>query len=193
MSRYRLSSWASSRRLNCYTLKPFVSDVVCRCRYLPPTQQLQWLTRSFTISPSLAKKGGKAEREEARAQGNASSTEDPYDFSILNKGVDESMSRLTADLDKLRPGGRFNPEVLEAIIVPLGKGSSGQKQKLGSLAQIVPKGRTLTVFVEDKDVCTRGPGYRIRRKGLMCITTACQVYHICYPLFKSQSHSTGFT
>ena len=64
------------------------------------------------------------------------------------------MSRLTAELDKLRPGGRFNPEVLEAVTVPLpsGKSSGGQKPKLGSLAQIVPKGRTLTIFVEEKDV-----------------------------------------
>ena len=132
---------------------------LCRVRTLYGallgTQLSPWQKRSFIPSASLGKKGGKAAREEARAKGQAPATEDPYDFSLLEKGIEESMSRLTAELDKLRPGGRFNPELLEAVTVSLGKGSSGQKHKLSSLAQVVPKGRTLTIFVEDKDVCPR--------------------------------------
>ncbi|KAI9662307.1 MAG: hypothetical protein M1821_008474 [Bathelium mastoideum] len=116
-----------------------------------PARPSQWQTRSYTPSPSLAKKGGKAAREEARATGRIPSTEDPSDFSLLNKSIEDAMSRLTAELDKLRPGGRFNPELLEAVTVSVGNGSGGQKHKLSSLAQVVPKGRTLTIFVEDKD------------------------------------------
>ncbi|KAF2235010.1 ribosome recycling factor [Viridothelium virens] len=123
----------------------------CRVAALRPSTQLQWQTRSFKVYPSLNKKRDKATREEGRPKGEIAGTEDPYDFAVLNRGIEESMSQLTADLDKLRPGGRFNPEILEAVTVALGKGNSGHKQKLGSLAQIVPKGRTLTVFVEDQD------------------------------------------
>ncbi|KAI9689667.1 MAG: hypothetical protein M1820_010096 [Bogoriella megaspora] len=107
--------------------------------------------RDFNSSLLLLKKGGKAARKEVQSQGRPLEADDPYDFSLLTNGIENSMNRLTSELDKLRPGGRFNPEVLEAVQVTLGKSSGGHKQRLGNLAQVVAKGRALTLLVEDKD------------------------------------------
>jgi len=63
------------------------------------------------------------------------------------------LEKLTADLGKLRTGGRFNPEILESVRVHLVKDEKGT-ERLGDLAQVLPKGgRTVMVLVGEKDVC----------------------------------------
>lgn len=113
-------------------------------------------SQPFSTTPNLSKKGGKAAREEkASAQkdsGSAAATaEDPSDFSALEADIAAAVERLKDDLSKLRAGGRFNPEVLENLRVQPEK-SSTAKVKLGDLAQVVPKGRTVQVIVGEKDV-----------------------------------------
>jgi hypothetical protein len=77
---------------------------------------------------------------------------DPYDFSELEGSIQKALDRLRNTLAKLRGGGRFNPEVLEALRVTLGKGSK-ETVKLGDLAQVVPRGgRTIAVMVGDASV-----------------------------------------
>ncbi|GAB7348811.1 hypothetical protein MBLNU459_g7527t2 [Dothideomycetes sp. NU459] len=127
--------------------------------------------RSFTSSPGLGKKGGKAAREASRSSDNSSKSssgaaatapaasadaEDPFDFSALEADLARSVERLKADLSKLRAGGRFNPDVLEALRVTLGKsknegGGGGGVVKLGDVAQVVPKGRTVQVLVGETE------------------------------------------
>lgn len=132
-----------------------------RLATLPPTRQcLSNKTlipsRSFATTPTLLKKGGKAAREEKQAAAQkdpsgGSASEDPSDFTALENEISQALERLKEDLSKLRAGGRFNPEVLEALRVQPDK-ASNTKVKLGDLAQVVPKGRTVQVIVGEKDV-----------------------------------------
>ncbi|KAI7124355.1 hypothetical protein KC352_g32363, partial [Hortaea werneckii] len=96
--------------------------------------------RQFSISPRLYKKGGKAAREEKQAAakdtGKDAAGDDPFDFSTLEADIAAITERLKNDLSKLRPGGRFNPEVLEALRVQPDK-SSKETVKLNDLAQHV--------------------------------------------------------
>lgn len=112
-------------------------------------------SQPFSTSRSLSKKGGKAAREEKQSAqkdpGAAVAAEDPSDFSALEADIAAAVERLKDDLSKLRAGGRFNPEVLENLRVQPEK-SSNAKVKLGDLAQVVPKGRTVQVIVGEKDV-----------------------------------------
>lgn len=108
----------------------------------------------MSTSNPLLKKKGRAEREaeeEASSKNSAADFEDPFDFSTLNGSLERNMEKLRADLTKLRTGGKFNPETLEDLRVPLSK-ESKQTERLGDLAQVVPKGRTLQVMVGEKDV-----------------------------------------
>lgn len=61
---------------------------------------------------------------------------DPFDTTDLQAAISRAHEKLTAELSKLRPGGRFNPEVLEGLRVAIpnsdrnaGKGASGGGEK----------------------------------------------------------------
>jgi ribosome recycling factor len=78
--------------------------------------------------------------------------DDPYDFSTLEAGIGKALEKLTGDLSKLRTGGRFNPELLEAVRVHLSKDSK-TSVRLGELAQVLPKGgRSVVVLVGEAAV-----------------------------------------
>ena len=78
--------------------------------------------------------------------------DNPYDFSALEADIASALDRLEDDLSKLKPGGRFNPDVLDGLRVNLVKGSK-ESIKLGDLAQVVPRsGRTIVVLVGEADV-----------------------------------------
>ncbi|KXT07670.1 hypothetical protein AC578_10204 [Pseudocercospora eumusae] len=110
--------------------------------------------RHFSTTPCLAKKGGKASREEKKADSKSSkgesANEDPYDFSALEADIARTLERLKNDLSKLRAGGRFNPEVVENLRVQPDK-ASNQTVKLSDVAQVIPKGRTVQILVGEKD------------------------------------------
>ena len=103
---------------------------------------------AFSSSTCLAKKGGKQESKRNVEVAEAKTEHfDPFDFTDLEAGIQKSLDRLKDDLSQLRPGGRFNPEVLEALRVQLSKDNK-ESVKLGDLAQAVPKGgRTIVVLV----------------------------------------------
>lgn len=105
--------------------------------------------KSEDVEPSSSKSKSKSSAP-AEAEG-----EDPYDFSSLESGIEKTHEKLKNDLTKLRTGGRFNPEVLENLKVQLKKDSK-ENIKLGDLAQVIPKGRTVMVLVGEKDVCYLG-------------------------------------
>jgi multidrug efflux pump subunit AcrB len=111
--------------------------------------------RTFSTTPSLLKKGGKAARDESKSQSasqkDAAPAEDPSDFTALEADIAAAVERLKDDLSKLRAGGRFNPELLENLRVQPDK-NSGSKVRLSDVAQVVPKGRTVQVLVGEKDV-----------------------------------------
>lgn len=109
--------------------------------------------RQFSQTPLLQKKKTRADREEAASsQSSTAEVEDPYDFSTLESGIEKVLEKLKIDLGKLRTGGRFNPEVLENLRVHLVKDSKSS-EKLGDLAQVLPKGgRSLMILVGEKDV-----------------------------------------
>lgn len=109
----------------------------------------------------MQKKGGKSAKaskaEEAPLSNSKSSAptvgeDDPYDYSSLESKIEKSHEKLKDELAKLRTGGRFNPEVLENVRVSLSKDSK-ETIKLGDLAQVIPKGRSVMVLVGEKDVC----------------------------------------
>ncbi|WPH02488.1 Hypothetical protein R9X50_00535300 [Acrodontium crateriforme] len=119
-------------------------------RFLPSS--FQGLSRrNFASSSCFQKKGGKQAREEKRAESpKDAQAEDPFDFSTLEKDIANVLERLKTDLSKLRAGGRFNPEVLEVLRVQPNKAES-TTVKLGDLAQVIPKGRTVHIMVGEKD------------------------------------------
>lgn len=117
--------------------------------------------RTFTTSIPLRKKKGKANLEKAKsetrptAQGQSpvapTAVDDAFDFSGLESSILKAMEQLTHDLAQLRPGGRLDPSVLESIKVQLDK-SSQETLRISDLAQVIPRGRNISVVVGDKDV-----------------------------------------
>lgn len=87
---------------------------------------------------------------------------------MLEADIGKAIERLKNDLSKLRAGGRFNPEVLEALRVKVGK----ESVRLGDVAQVVPKGRQVQVLVGEEEV-----------SGL------CYCYHYPYPYPYPHPHS----
>ena len=116
------------------------------------------MNRTFSTTPSLLKKKGRAEREAEESLPSSKTPaidSDPFDFTTLTTGLTKNLEKLKSDLAKLRTGGRFNPEVLENLRVALAKDGGGAKERLGDLAQVLPKGgRSLSVLVGEKDVST---------------------------------------
>jgi ribosome recycling factor len=117
--------------------------------------------RTFSNTTPTYKKGGKAAREASRSDSPSSSSsssstttsgdsEDPFDFSALETDISDAIDKLKTDLSQLRQGGRFNPQVLEALRVQL---KQSGPVKLGDLAQVVPKGRVVQVVVGEQEVC----------------------------------------
>ncbi|KAL1629064.1 ribosome-recycling factor [Neofusicoccum ribis] len=85
----------------------------------------------------------------------ATPTDDAYDLSTMESQILKAMERLTHELSELRAGGRFNTEHLEKLKVTLKPSGSalGEKEthRLGDLAQVIPKGRVVTVIAGDED------------------------------------------
>jgi ribosome recycling factor len=79
-------------------------------------------------------------------------TDQAYDLSILESNILKAMEKLTHDLSQLRSGGRFNPDVVESLKVLVGKGDGKETTRVKELAQVVPKGRVLSVIVGEKEV-----------------------------------------
>lgn len=109
--------------------------------------------RNFSSSPSLYKKKTKADREKDDDSSSSApaEVEDPSDFSALQDGIKKALAKLDNDLSKLRTGGRFNLELLESVRVNLVKGSKAT-ERLGDLAQVLPKGRIVTILVGEHEV-----------------------------------------
>lgn len=115
---------------------------------------------TFTTSAVLSKKKDKNKRNDdadsspaAAAAGGAGGA-DPFDFTQLQTGISDALTRLKEDLQKLRSGGggRLNPEVIEQLRVNLVKGSN-ETVRLSEVAQVVPKGgRAVAIIVGEENV-----------------------------------------
>ncbi|KAL5375058.1 hypothetical protein DPSP01_011473 [Paraphaeosphaeria sporulosa] len=146
----RLSSQSSLLAATCATVTP--------CRQLfPRTPKTQGPARTFTCSPIVQKKAGKTNKANARTDstpvskaGTSTATDEAYDLSILESEILRAMEQLTHKLSQLRSGGRLNPEVVESLKVQLGSagkdGDGKETVRLGDIAQVVPRGRTLNVL-----------------------------------------------
>lgn len=129
--------------------------------YAPPPAQIIIQRHPFSHSAALSKKKDKNKRSDdvdsssssGSGAGSAQSgAADPFDFSELHGGITDAMTRLKEDLQKLRSGGRFNPEVIEQLRVNLVKGSN-ETVRLVEVAQVVPKGgRAVAIIVGEEDV-----------------------------------------
>ncbi|KAI1004232.1 hypothetical protein K3495_g3978 [Podosphaera aphanis] len=110
------------------------------------------LSRDLKTSACLKKKKSRADRDaedEARATAQTQDS-NPRDFSTLHSEIEACLAKLSSELGKLRPGGRFNPELLENLRVKIR--ASKQTERLGDLAQVLPKGgRNLNILVGERD------------------------------------------
>lgn len=109
--------------------------------------------RTLTTTPALYKKGKNTAPRDSQKTGTkeAPAEWDPEDFSALRAGIAKANDKLSADLAKLRSGGRFNPEILENMRVHLDKDSK-KTHRVGELAQVIPKGgRSVMLLVGEKD------------------------------------------
>jgi len=125
--------------------------------------------RGFCSSDVLYKKSGKKVKDTTKSDSSPpgpsvapnTATDDVFDFSPLETKILEAIEKLTHDLAKLRAGGRFNPENLETLKVQLGKAGNKENVKLGDLAQVIPRGRNISVVVGDVDVRIASSKYLI--------------------------------
>lgn len=117
--------------------------------------------RSFSsTAPALKKSKSKAKSEaplpeKPNLAEQTTAVDDAYDFSGLQAKILKATEYLTHQLAQLRAGGRFNPEVLEELKVPLKAAKEGGKvgtTKVKDLAQVVAKGRTVSVICHEEDV-----------------------------------------
>ncbi|KAK2811939.1 hypothetical protein FQN50_001646 [Emmonsiellopsis sp. PD_5] len=144
-------------------LRPLSSRIITSTTR--PTSQPTTLTplRPFSTSPALSKKNKYAKESKKDSKSSSSSgsstsssssaadSDDPFDFSQLQTGISDAVARLKDDISKLRAGGRFNPEAIESLRIPLKKGAK-ETAKLGELAQVIPKGgRMVTVLVGEDE------------------------------------------
>jgi ribosome recycling factor len=109
--------------------------------------------RTLTTTPALYKKGKNTAPRDSQKTGTkeAPAEWDPEDFSALRAGIVKANDKLSADLAKLRSGGRFNPEILENVRVHLDKDSK-KTHRVGELAQVIPKGgRSVMLLIGEKD------------------------------------------
>jgi hypothetical protein len=130
-------------------------------RRIPTTQCLFHASRSFSISSSLCKKAGKANKAHALSDssppvsnpGQPTATDEAYDVSGLESQILKAIEKLTHDLSQLRGGGKLNPEVVESLKVQLGTAGQGKETvRLGDIAQVVPRGRTINVVCGEEEV-----------------------------------------
>ncbi len=107
----------------------------------------------FFSTGSILFKKGKGSQNEPKTTDSASgkSSDDPLDTTKLDAEIHKAIERLVDDLSKLRGGGRFSPELVESLRVHLVKGSK-ETARLGDVAQVIPKGRVLSVIVGEKEV-----------------------------------------
>lgn len=123
--------------------------------------------RPFSTSPALHKKSGKANLSYARSDSSppvrdahdSTPTDDAFDLSTMESQILKAIERLTHDLAELRSGGRLNPENIEKLKVTLKTTGSAQGPKethrVGDLAQVIPKGRVVSVVAGDEEVRQR--------------------------------------
>lgn len=73
----------------------------------------------------------------------------------------KAIERLSHDLAELRSGGRLSPEGIEKLKVTLKTTGSAQGPKethrVGDLAQVIPKGRVVSVVAGDEEVNAASP------------------------------------
>ena len=121
-------------------------------------------TRTLTTSPALLKHGGKQEsKRNVTLATERTKDVDPFDFSELESGIQKALERLKDELGKLRAGGRFNPEVVEALRVELRNGEAKETVRLRDLAQVLPRGgRTVVVLVGEGEVRLRIPALSLQ-------------------------------
>ena len=114
------------------------------------------LRHRFHSSSKWLKKGGsKASKKGGNDAPTAAASgegDDPNDFSELQEAIAQAHTSFKEALSKLKPGGKFNPEVLESLRVHLDKDSKNAV-RLSDLAQCIPRGRTLNVIAGEKEVC----------------------------------------
>jgi ribosome recycling factor len=87
--------------------------------------------------------------------GRAVDDSDVFEFSSLQAKILKATEHFTHQLSQLRAGGRFNPEQLEDLRVQLkekGEGGKVSTPKLKDLAQVVAKGRNVSVICHEEDV-----------------------------------------
>ncbi|KAK5050385.1 hypothetical protein LTR84_003666 [Exophiala bonariae] len=84
---------------------------------------------------------------------------DPYDFTVLDRGIASAIARLKDALTKTRDAGRITPVMVEELPVDLnvkGKETHGtsphrERTKIGDIASVVPKtGRMLQVYCAEE-------------------------------------------
>jgi hypothetical protein len=139
--------------------------------------------RSISSSPLLFKK--KAPKQHAVAEA-STEVEDPFDFSTLETGIKGVHEKLDRELQKLRTGGRFNPEGVEGVRVHLVKDSKASI-RLGELAQVLPKGgRSIMVLVGEADVRHSASSSHF---GIELIYDPRSMSSLSYPPFKDLQSS----
>ena len=125
------------------------------CAGCPYDSSILPFSSAFTTSSKILKGGKRNSKhniETAAAKVSALSHADPHDLSDLESRLTKILSRLKDDLTELRPGGRFNPKVIEDLRVLLVKGSR-DTERLGDFAQVVPKGgRSIIIYVGEEAV-----------------------------------------
>lgn len=149
-------------------LRPSLHRLAC-----PATRSRCLALRQLSTTPALRKKGGGKQEQKRTVEVNSAKTagkDDAHDFSGFHDEIEKVTNFLKGELSRLKAGG-LDLEAIEELRLNLGTsgggGGGGPKKdgaraggknkgdmvKLGDVAQVVPRGRTVVIMVGEKEVC----------------------------------------
>lgn len=129
----------------------------------PSARHFSAASKLFKHHRSAAATAAAVDNGNSSSSSTAAGPIDPCDVTTLRALIARAHEKLQAELLKLKPGGRFNPELLEKIRVTINAKGSGMGHRngsgrdmvsLGDVAQVLPRGRNIVVMVSEKDVWT---------------------------------------
>lgn len=126
-----------------------------RSRLLPAFDSCTYLQHAQFSDSAIALK-----KSSAKQEASAKAIDELYDLTILEKDISSAQDKLRDQLAKIRPSGRLQPEVIENLRVQSLKDAK-EKVLLSQLAQVIPRGRQLQIFVGEKEVGARSRCLRL--------------------------------
>ncbi|KAG5978854.1 hypothetical protein E4U55_005836 [Claviceps digitariae] len=121
----------------------------------PPTLKKRNIAPAANSPPRSSRTAASSSSSSSDATAaNAPDPSDPLDFSALHRAFEPQDVHFRAQLQSILNGGRFNPDSLGELPIPIKSAGNGSLKTfpLRELAQVVPRsGRTISLLVNDRE------------------------------------------